>query len=139
VDEGSDVLEPGMVDPSEPISSNRVAMHLSPADYDSYVMNVSMQCGKGDQEVSATIYTREYESLAKSILQKGVFKSVSGDDKDVYDCGSAGIKSVNVKSIQGCLNKGKMHADMGIEYVCNQQARIRSVSVDFVGQVSGNC
>jgi len=101
VDEGSDVLEPGMVDPSEPISSNRVAMHLSPADYDSYVMNVSMQCGKGDQEVSATIYTREYESLAKSILQKGVFKSVSGDDKDVYDCGSAGIKSVNVKSIQG--------------------------------------
>lgn len=108
-----------------------------------------MQCGKGDQEVSATIYTREYKSLAKSILQKGVFKSVSGDDKDVYDCGSAGIKSVNVKSIQGCLNKGKMHADMGIEYVCNrlvfatrivkQQARIRSVSVDFVGQVSGNC
>ena len=35
VDEGSDVLEPGMVDPSGPVSSNRVAMHLSPADYDS--------------------------------------------------------------------------------------------------------
>jgi len=98
-----------------------------------------LQCGKGDQEVSATIYTKPYESLAKSLLQKGVFKAVSGDDKDVYDCGSPGIKSVNVKRVQGCLNKGKMHADMAIDYVCNQQARTRSVVVDFVAQVTGNC
>ena len=80
-----------------------------------------------------------YSKVASGLLTKFLFPSLRGDDKDVYDCGSAGIKKANVKGIAGCLKKGIFHGEVGIDYVCNQQARTRTVTVDATMKLKGNC
>jgi hypothetical protein len=84
-----------------------------PLSYDLDTTEASQpKCEKGSQSMEATDYTAGFEGMAKKLLTKGVFPSLRGDDKDVYDCGKPGIKRIDVKGVYGC-RKGKLfHGDV---------------------------
>lgn len=103
-------------------------------------VDTDVHCAKGAEEIIATDYTQNYNAIAKKLLTSVVFKSFTNNDqRDTYDCGSDGIKRANVKGIAGCLAKGTFHGDVCIQYVCNNQARIRTVCVDGAMKLKGNC
>jgi len=101
--------------------------------------NQNIRCPKGSQSLIAEDWTQNFTELGEQLLEKYVFPSLQGDWKDTYDCGQPGIKKVNVKGIAGCLKKKVFHGDIAVEYVCNEQARTRSVVIDGIMQLSGKC
>ncbi len=102
--------------------------------------NQNVSCPKGTQELIATDWTQNFDDLADKLLEDFVFPALGGNDKDVYDCGKAGIKKAFVKGIAGCITKKKLfHGYTCIDYVCNQQARTRYLCIDGFMQLSGKC
>jgi hypothetical protein len=77
----------------------------------------------------------KFNSIAKALLSKVFFPSLKGDDKDVYGCGTAGIKTAQAVTADYCLKGSRMHGDFIIKYVCNDQSRDKYVEVGAIIKV----
>ena len=77
----------------------------------------------------------KFNSIAKALLSKVFFPSLKGDDKDVYGCGAAGIKTAQAVTADYCLKGSRMHGDFIIKYVCKDQSREKYVEVGAIIKV----
>ncbi len=107
---------------------------------DDKVDRTDITCPKGTSRLIAKDWTQNFNDLADELLEEFIFPGLSGDWKDTYDCGAPGIRKASVKGIAGCIDKKKrFHGQTCISYVCNQQARTRSLCIDGYMKLKGKC
>ena len=103
-------------------------------------VDTNISCPKGTSSLIATDWTQNFNDLADELLQDFIFPGLNGDWKDTYDCGAPGIRKASVKGIAGCIDKKKkFHGQTCVSFVCNQQARTRTLCIDGYMQLKGQC